>query len=249
MKQHHTHYAVPYVYTNRDRVELVVPPIKRMKLFTPYIREGDRVLELGCGKGLLGEQIQMSTEALVYGVDISPSGIQLAKKRGVLAKVADLNKRLPFNNGYFDVIVSDQLFEHVYKTDHLLSEIFRILKPGGIVVTVTPNLSFWLNRIFFMFGIYPVFLETGELSKTYGMRWLKKNIADSKPQGHIHVFNKSALEDIFVAHGFTISRVFGSPFPWQLPKLTLIAYNAVDKLFAHWSGLARDIVLIATKHT
>lgn len=238
---------MPYIYTNRDRVDLVVPPQRRMRLFTPYIRGTDRVLELGCGKGLLGEQIQKHSRAQVYGVDISPSGIRIANRRGVLAKAADLNKRLPFPDSFFDVVMSDQLLEHVYKTDHLLDEIYRILKPGGTVITVTPNLSFWLNRILFFFGIYPVFLETGERSKLYGMRFLKTYIKDEGTMGHIHVFNRHALEDIFLAHRFHIERIAGSPFSWQLPKALQMLYNAFDIFFGLFPSYARDIVLVAKK--
>lgn len=247
MKQKKVHYSLPYVYANRDRVELTVPPEQRVKLFFPYIAGAKNILELGCGKGLLGEQIRKNTNAQVYGVDISMSGIELAKNRGILAKIADLNKRLPFSDNFFDVVLSDQLLEHIYKTDYLLDEVCRILRPGGIVITITPNLSFWLNRILFLIGIYPIFLETGERSKTYGMKFLKKYVHDTDSQGHIHVFNRHALEDMFCAHGFNIMRVYGSPFPWQIPKFFQMIYNAVDNFFALFPSLARDIVLVAVK--
>jgi len=220
----------------------------RMDIFTPYLFGKTKILELGCGEGLLSQIVQQKTGADVFGVDISTSGIDLAKKRGIKASVTDLNDKLPFPKNYFDLIFSDQVLEHVYNTDFLLSETYRILKPGGIMIIITPNLSFWLNRILFLFGVYPMFLEAGEHSKTYGTMFLKKYMQEDQAMGHIHVFNKPALEDIVLAHKFTLIRVFGSPLSWHLPELFRMPYNMLDRFFALFPSLARDIILIGMKH-
>jgi len=241
-------YAKLYLYHEDSDIDYSASLNYRMQIIAPYLVSKGKILELGCGEGLLSQRIRKKTHADVFGIDISTSGVTLAKKRGIKATVADLNSILPFPDTYFDMILSDQVLEHVYNTDFLLSEIFRILKPGGSVIAITPNLSFWLNRILFIIGVYPVFLEAGERSKLYGTRFLKNYIQDKGAMGHIHIFNRHALEDIFRAHGFSITRVFGSPLSWNLPKFLQIPYNMADRFFSLFPSLARDIVIIAMKH-
>jgi ubiquinone/menaquinone biosynthesis C-methylase UbiE len=219
----------------------------RMKYIRPYLRVGERILELGCGNGQLSEMMKKETGGEVYGIDISKSGVTLACRRGVLARIADLNKRLPYKNNYFDTIVSNQLLEHIYKTDHLLDEIYRVLKPGGICITITPNLSFWLNRILFVFGFYPIFLECSEKFKDYGMKSLIFLIKDKYAMGHVRIFNLSALEDIFQRHKFNIRTKKGLPLSWQLPSILNQIYRFVDRTFSLFPSLSRDILLVAEK--
>jgi len=241
-------YMKKYHYKKNSGIDYSASLGHRMNIIAPYLPKKGKILELGCGEGLLSQSVQQKTGADVFGVDISSSGVNLAIKRGITASIADLNKRLPFPDSYFDLIFSDQVLEHVYNTDFLLSETYRILKPGGIMIIITPNLSFWLNRILFLFGVYPMFLEAGEHSKTYGTMFLKKYMQEDQAMGHIHVFNKPALEDIVLAHKFTLIRVFGSPLSWHLPELFRMPYNMLDRFFALFPSLARDIILIGMKH-
>lgn len=61
----------------------------------------------------------------------------------------DLNRPLPFDNEVFDVIFSEEVLEHVGEREgaSLLSECYRILKPGGIVHIATPDLDYFSSRI------------------------------------------------------------------------------------------------------
>ena len=248
MKKKSKQYILPYTYNEAESGLGYEYVENRFGYIKPYLENVRLLLELGCGEGVLGERIKKESDCDVYGLDISLSGVNLAKKRGIIAHVSDLNERLPYQDNFFDLIFSDQVLEHVYQTDSLMSEIFRILKPGGTLITITPNLSFWLNRILFVFGVYPMFLEPSEHSKAYGAMFLKKFMQEEQAMGHIHVFNRPALEDIIRAHGFRITKVFGSPLSWNLPKALRIPYNMLDRFFALFPSLARDIVIIAMKH-
>lgn len=219
----------------------------RLNNFRPYLGGQGKLLELGCGNGLLGEILKKETLYEIYGADISKSGIRLARKSGIRAKIADLNEKLPYKDNYFDRIVSDQVIEHIYNTDHLIDEIHRILKPGGVCMTITPNLSFWLNRILFVFGFYPIFLECGEKYKDYGMMPLKFFIKDKYAVGHVRIFNLLALEDIFMRHKFIIRMKKGLPLSWQLPPFLKYIYEIIDGIFSRFPSLSRDILLVTEK--
>jgi SAM-dependent methyltransferase len=102
------------------------------------IREFDpgRVLEVGCGWGELAEWIERDTGAEVVAIDLSPRMVELARERGVDARVADVQE-LPFADGEFDVVVAAWMLYHVPDLDRGLAELARVLRPGGRLVAVT----------------------------------------------------------------------------------------------------------------
>jgi len=115
---------------------------KIVKLFKE--RGVKRVLDLGCGSGR--HMVYLAKHDFeVYGIDISPQGIKIArewlKKEKLKAnlKVGDVYKKLPYQNDFFDAIISTQALHHnkIENIRKLIKEIERILKPGGLIfVTV-----------------------------------------------------------------------------------------------------------------
>ena len=75
-----------------------------------------RVLEVGCGWGELAEWIARDTGAEVVAVDLSPRMVELARERGVDARVADV-QQLPFADGEFDLVVAAWMLYHVPDLD------------------------------------------------------------------------------------------------------------------------------------
>lgn len=104
-----------------------------------------RVLDLGCGYGR--HTVLLAKAGFdVYGMDSSKEGLKMARKwldeEGLKAKLkkASCYKKFPFKDNFFDAVVSIQLIHHNYvdKVRYCISEIERVLKPGGIAfVTVT----------------------------------------------------------------------------------------------------------------
>lgn len=82
---------------------------------------GKKVLDLGCGRNKLPGAV----------------GVDFLDLPGV-DRVADLNERLPFEDASFDVVYSNQVFEHVQNLIGLVGECHRLLKPGGILVAHVP---------------------------------------------------------------------------------------------------------------
>src|SRR5690242_17179504 len=69
-----------------------------------YIKP-EKILELGCGDGSLSLLLKKLTNAKVYGVDYSRSGVKLAEEKGIIVKRVDLNKGIPFDNNSFDLLI------------------------------------------------------------------------------------------------------------------------------------------------
>jgi SAM-dependent methyltransferase len=95
-----------------------------------------RVLEVGCGWGELAEWIARKTAAEIVAVDLSPRMVELARERGVDARLADV-QQLPFADGEFDCVVAAWMLYHVPDLARGLSEIVRVLRPGGRFVAAT----------------------------------------------------------------------------------------------------------------
>ena len=95
----------------------------------------DRVLEVGCGEGELAERLTAMVPDVV-AVDQSPRMVELTRARGVEARVADVQE-LPFSDHSFDAVLAAWMLYHVPDLDRGLSEIARVLRPGGRLVATT----------------------------------------------------------------------------------------------------------------
>jgi len=95
-----------------------------------------RVLEVGCGWGELAARIQKELGCVVAALDLSPRMVELARGRGVDARVADVQD-IPFEDGEFDAVVAAWMLYHVPDLRRCLGEIVRVLRPGGTLVAVT----------------------------------------------------------------------------------------------------------------
>ena len=97
----------------------------------PYAR-GRRVLEAGCGTGLLLSRIDCVAEEAV-GVDLSRGMLQHARSRG-LSVVQGSVTALPFDDASFDTVCSFKVLAHVPDIDAALRELSRVTRPGGHLV-------------------------------------------------------------------------------------------------------------------
>ena len=87
----------------------------RMKWYTDTFlakSTGVRILEMGCGAGGIIEYLAKSNEC--FGVDVSKSGVAIAKSKGLNVQLLDLNlSRLPFHDEYFDFVLCIETIEHL----------------------------------------------------------------------------------------------------------------------------------------
>jgi SAM-dependent methyltransferase len=99
-----------------------------------------RVLEVGCGWGEFAARVQEELGAEVVAVDLSPRMVELARERGVDARVGDVQE-LPFADGEFDVAVANWMLYHVPDLDRALAELARVVRVGGQLVAATNGLD------------------------------------------------------------------------------------------------------------
>ena len=95
-----------------------------------------RFLEVGCGPGELAARVGVELDAEVVAVDTSPRMVELARGRGVDARLGDVQK-LAFEDGVFDCAAAAWMLYHVPDVPRAIAELARVLKPGGRLVAVT----------------------------------------------------------------------------------------------------------------
>jgi SAM-dependent methyltransferase len=107
--------------------------------FIDGIKEGDRVLDIGCGTGSLTFTIADTTKALtVVGIDPSVGYLEYARSHNkhlhVSFEIGDA-RQLPYDNGSFDCCVSSLMIQFVSDADTAAREMGRVTKKGGTVAT------------------------------------------------------------------------------------------------------------------
>lgn len=92
-----------------------------------------RVLDLGCGLGCMGK-LKPDSAIEVFGLDIDEGAVARAAQYEK-AQVWNLEtQQLPFDNDYFDAILAKDILEHLQSPWTLVTEIYRTLRPDGIVI-------------------------------------------------------------------------------------------------------------------
>lgn len=183
--------TLPLMYRLLKRFE-----IHRLQKVAQLIPQGKlSVLEIGCGDGQFLYDNRSKWKKII-GVDISPSLLLKAEKRNykVSARfdLADYGvSPMPYKSNQFDIVVSIATMQYTYNIDLLISEIYRVLKRGGIFIFEVPNaVSFW-RRIIFLSGRIP---STSVIDNGWD-------------GGVIHYFTRRGLSSFIKAKGFTIEKV------------------------------------------
>lgn len=205
--------------------------------------KAERLLDIGCGDGsftvLLKEKLQ-ATE--VHGPEIAPKAVLAADKKGINAYLIDIDKRdLPYDDNYFDFIYCGEIIEHLFNPDHLLMEVYRVLKPGGTCIITTPNLASWANRLALILGYQPFATAVSLEQEGTGKLIIK---GEEGQRGHIRVFTVKALKDFLRNYKFKINCMLGCPVLGKSSSLKLL-FNLIkvtDNIMSCFPSLAYKII-------
>ena len=111
------------------------PVVFRTLLKNLNPKEGEAILDIGCGEGIYLRKIKERASSDVVGIDSDGRAVAAAVDDGVaLGDAANLN----FEGAVFDKVYSLDVIEHVPDSKRFITEVERVLKPGGVAVLVYP---------------------------------------------------------------------------------------------------------------
>ena len=150
--------------------------------------EGRRLLDAGCGTGFFSRRA-LSAGAKVTSVDIGVNLLKEARKKGAPQPVASDITKLGFADEAFDVVVSSECIEHTPSPETAVSELVRVLRPGGILVVTCPNRFWhWSCRLANALGIRPYMGLENWPSWSSLREWSKANGIEIVEHIGLHLF-------------------------------------------------------------
>lgn len=129
------------------------------------------ILDIGCSNGDFSERL-VQKGFTCYGLEFMDSAIEEASQKGIKVIKGSFLDKFPFESHFFDVVFAGEVIEHTTNDDVFLSEIYRVLKPEGILILTTPNLVSLGNRILMLFGLLPRFAHADFHYRIYNQKVL-----------------------------------------------------------------------------
>ena len=120
------------------------PRIQHVQLILKFFGDlaDKRVLDVGCGKGRFARVLaEQNPRAEIWGLDISEEMLRFVPP-GIHTR-AGLMTELPFEDSSFDCVYATESLEHAVEIANAVSEMCRVLKPGGRLVIIDKNAEHW----------------------------------------------------------------------------------------------------------
>ncbi|MGY4771068.1 class I SAM-dependent methyltransferase [Kribbella sp. CWNU-51] len=163
--------------------------VRRIREFVP----SGRILEVGCGYGYF-LQCALDAGFDAYGIDLSPAAVKWAATRHPGRVFCGLLEEVPeIQDQKYDVIFGSHLIEHLTEPSEFLREAGRLLRPGGLVVMVTPNIKSLLAR-------------------ASGSRWVSFKIPE-----HVSYYDPATITTLLNRSGYTVRAVDSAYQYYALP--------------------------------
>ncbi len=167
-----------YYSQSRTDIEQLIP------------QNAKRILDIGCGEGILGKRLLSKGAEEVVGIEIVPEVSKKAQKNLTRVICGDIEKiELPFDKGYFDCIILADILEHLKDPLSTLKKLRPYLCSDGIVVASIPNVRFFLVINMLVEGRWQ-YSDSGVLDRT-----------------HLRFFTKKEMEDLFAQADFDITGI------------------------------------------
>ncbi len=179
--------------------ELHPPDLEpRLAFLRAQVRAGDRALDLGCGDGLFTGELARAG-AVPVGVDVAQAALDRAHERepNLPFRLAPIDGPLPLEDNAFDLVWASEVIEHVADTARWLSEVRRVLVPGGRLLITTPS----HGRLRVALG---------------GVERFSEPLGD-----HLHLYTKASLRRVLEEFGFAEVDVRAVAGPPLLRRLLL----------------------------
>ena len=157
------------------------------QLILDMIPQGSKIIDLGCGNGVLLEKLIKTKSIIGTGVELSPDGVKICKDKGLNVIQGRIDEQINFQDDSFDYSICNVTIQMVLYPEILLSEMKRISK---YQIVSFPNFGFYKNRLEFLAkgGMPPYSL--------FGYKWYNT--------GHIHQCSINDFNDLINEIGLKV---------------------------------------------
>jgi glycosyltransferase involved in cell wall biosynthesis/ubiquinone/menaquinone biosynthesis C-methylase UbiE len=186
------------------------------------LRDGERVFDCGCGMGFYLMAMGELRSLRLVGLDGDVERLHWARSEDVPAELLSGNiLRLPFPDASFDKVLMSEVLEHIDDDQQALREIYRVLKPGGILALSVPHsrYPFWwdpINHIWIALGGQPI--RSGPIAGIWS--------------NHERLYEPEVLAQRFRNAGFTIE-ILEEATHYSFPFIHFLVYGIGKPLIEH----------------
>lgn len=187
-----------------------------------------KILDVGCGTGVVTEIIKNQTAATIIGIEPDEARVNLASGRGLNVYQGFLTIDFINEHGPFDHILFADVLEHIPNPAEVIITAKEGLKEGGSIIASVPNVAHWFIRMDLLFGHFD-YQECGIMDSTH-LRW----------------FTRKTIQDFFKRLGFEITGLkysvnialpdYNKRVPWKWIPLN-IRRRIIGFLAALWPNL------------
>jgi methionine biosynthesis protein MetW len=157
------------------------------QLISSWIPERSRVLDLGCGDGVLLAGLEATHGSFGYGIEIDDASVLASVKNGINVIQGDIEAGLSwFADNSFDFVILSQTLQATRNAERVMREMLRVGREG---IVSFPNFGYWRHRLDIMQGHMPV-------SRTLPHAWWNTP--------NIHLCTVKDFEDLCVKVGAEI---------------------------------------------
>jgi len=128
-------WATEYDKNMVDDLEYVAPA-RTVDIFQKYVEHDAKLLDAGCGTGLVGEELKKKSYSNIDGLDISQEMLNVARSKNIYGDLeqVDMTQPLPYQTGFYGACICVGTLTHGHVPPSAIGELVRIVKPGGFNV-------------------------------------------------------------------------------------------------------------------
>jgi SAM-dependent methyltransferase len=211
---------------------------------TAALKHGGRCLDCGARTGAMFDRLHSAIDlpkSSYFGVEWDPEAVKIAQDRQLQVVEANLNEGIPFPDRSFDCVFGLSVLEHLVNPCRYLAECQRVVRNGGTLVILTPNISTYFTAALILAGRMPSsgphpdsdwLLKKEELFKVSSEGIQPDAETDTPVHRHLVVFSYRVLKSYLNALDFDTVR--GSGFGvYPFPNFTQRLFEKLDPYHCH----------------
>lgn len=186
-----------------------------------------KVVDIGCNTGAFGESLKSERALEVWGIEPNPNAAELASRVLDHVIVSSFDAEVALPDSTFDVVIFNDVLEHLVNPWEALQIAARKLRPGGCVVASIPNLRQIDNLI--------------HIVKEGDFRYEPLGIRD---RTHLRFFTRKSIIRLFDESGYSVERLEGinedwwSPSPWRRLGFRIFKKHLEDTKYVQFAVVA-----------